>query len=181
MLAEGETCMEATQTPVAGDNARRISQHEAVKAKVERDVHSKIAQESTPRDGEDRAEVKAVAADLRHRAVNEVAESEGELQRARKATRTSQFVDYAFYVVYGLIGLEIALEFLAARQSSGFKQFLDAITMPFLAPFKGLMPDPSLGSMQLMMSYVMALIVYALLHMAVNGMLRLFAEKKAAI
>jgi len=37
------------------------------------------------------------------------------------------------------------------------------------------------GSMQLMLSYVVALVVYALLHMAVNGLLRLFAEKKSAI
>ena len=95
--------------------------------------------------------------------------------------RPSQFVDYGFYLIYGLIGLEIILEFLAARQSSGFKQFLDAVTTPFLAPFKGLMADPSVGSMQLMLSYVVALVVYALLHMAVNGLLRLFAEKKSAI
>jgi len=170
--------MEATQTPVAGDNARRISQHEAVKAKFERDAQARIARESTQAPG---SEEKAVAAKLRERAAHEVVESESELQRARGATRLSQFVDYGFYLIYGLIGLEIVLEFLAARQSSGFKQFLDTVTTPFLAPFKGLMADPSVGSMQLMLSYVAALVVYALLHMAVNGLLRLFAEKKAAI
>ena len=172
--------MEATQTPVADDNARRISQHEAVKAKFERDAQARIARESE-RSTAGAPEEKAVAAKLRDRAANEVAESESELQRARGATRLSQFVDYGFYLIYGLIGLEIILEFLAARQSSGFKQFLDAVTTPFLAPFKGLMADPSVGSMQLMLSYVVALVVYALLHMAVNGLLRLFAEKKSAI
>ena len=50
-----------------------------------------------------------------------------------------------------------------------------------LAPFRGLMPDPAVGSMQLMLSFVVALVVYVLAHMAVNGLLRLFAERKSRI
>ncbi|MBK5257680.1 MAG: YggT family protein, partial [Vicinamibacteria bacterium] len=68
-----------------------------------------------------------------------------------------------------------------ARQASGFKRFLDTLTWPLLAPFKGLMPDPAVGSMQLMLSYIVALVVFLLLHMAVNGLLRLFAERKSTI
>jgi len=43
------------------------------------------------------------------------------------------------------------------------------------------MPDPTVGSMQLMLSYVVGLVVYMLLHMAINGLLRMFAQKKATI
>ena len=50
-----------------------------------------------------------------------------------------------------------------------------------LAPFRGIMSDPSVGSMQLMLSYVVALVVYVLLHMAVSGLLRLFAHRKSTI
>jgi hypothetical protein len=35
--------------------------------------------------------------------------------------------------------------------------------------------------MQLMLSYVVGLVVYLLLHLAVNGLLRLFAQRKASI
>ncbi|MET0554423.1 MAG: YggT family protein [Vicinamibacteria bacterium] len=165
---------------VEADEQRRIAQHERVKSELEEDVHARITREAkaTP---SDQAEVASVASNLRHNAAVEVRESERELGRARKATRASQVVDYAFYLVYGLVGLEIVLELLGARQGSGFKQFMDAVTWPLLAPFRGLMPTPSVGSSQLMLSYVIALGVYILLHLAVNGALRMMAERKAQI
>lgn len=166
---------------VASDEARRIAQHEAVKAKLEKDVHSRITEESAASTPTEQAAVKSVAAGLKQKATSEVAETEGALNRARSSTRISQVADYAFYLIYGLIGLEIALELFGARQASGFKRFLDAVTWPLLAPFRGLMPDPAVGSMQLMLSFVVALVVYVLGHMAVNGLLRLFAERKSRI
>ena len=43
-----------------------------------------------------------------------------------------------------------------------------------------LMPDPAVGSFQLMLSFVVALIVYGLAHLAVRGLLRVlvFRETK---
>lgn len=166
---------------VANDEARRVAQHGAVKAKLEADVHRRITQEAATSTPVERDEVKSVAAGLKHKAAAEVAQSEGQLDRARSATRFSQIVDYVFYLIYGLIGLEIVLELMGARQSSGFKRFLDGATSPLLGPFRGLMPDPTLGSMQLMLSYVVGLVVYLLLHLAVNGLLRLFAQRKESI
>jgi uncharacterized protein YggT (Ycf19 family) len=110
-----------------------------------------------------------------------VAASEAELGRARAGARVSQIVDYVFYVLYGLIGLQIALELLGAREASGFKQFMNTVTYPFLAPFKGLMADPAVGSSQLMFSYIIGLVVYLLLHLAINGALRLLVTKKTEI
>ena len=166
---------------VAADEARRIAQHELVKGKLEEDVHARIARESAASSPAEQAEVKSVAAGLKHKATAEVAETEGELQRARRMTRVSQVGEYVFYVIYGLIGLEIVLELFGARQASGFKRFLDTVTSPLLGPFRGLMPDPAVGSMQLMLSYIVALVVYFLLHMAFNGLLRLFAQRKSSI
>jgi uncharacterized protein YggT (Ycf19 family) len=166
---------------LAADEARRVAQHEVVKGKLEEDVHARIAKESAASSPAEQAEVKAVAAGLKHKATAEVAETEGELQRARQMARVSQVGDYVFFVIYGLIGLEIVLELFGARQASGFKRFLDTVTWPLLGPFRGLMPDPAVGSMQLMLSYVVALVVYGLLHMAVNGLLRLFAQRKSSI
>jgi len=166
---------------VADDEARRLAQHEAVKGKLEGDVHDRIVQASAAASPAEQAEVRSVAADLKHKATSEVAETEAELQRARRMTRVSQVGEYLFYVVYGLIGLEIVLELFGARQASGFKRFLDAVTWPLLAPFRGLMRDPAMGSMQLMLSFVVAVVVYFLLHLAFNGLLRLFAQRKSRI
>lgn len=166
---------------VATDEARRLAQHEEVKGKLESDVHERIARESASMTAAEQAEVRSVAADLKHKATSEVAETDGELARARRVIRISQVTDYAFFVIYGLIGLETILELLGARQASGFKRFLDTLTTPLLGPFRGLMPDPAVGSMQLMLSYVVALIVYVLVHLAANGLLRLFAQRKSSI
>jgi uncharacterized protein YggT (Ycf19 family) len=166
---------------VAEDEARRISQHERIKGKLEEDVHARIEREAAASTPADQADVRGVASGLKRKAAEEVTETENELARARSLGRTSQVVDYVFFLIYGLIGLEIVLELLGARQSSGFKRLLDNVTWPMLAPFRGLMPDPAVGSLQLMLSYIVALIVYFMLHRAINGLLRLFVERKSKI
>lgn len=166
---------------VAADEARRIAQHERIKEKLEDDVHARIARTTAGASPTQQAEVDVVATNLKHKAAAEVIETETELDRARRMTRVSQVVDYVFFVFYGLIGLEIVLELFGARQSSGFKRFLDTITLPLLGPFRGLMPDPAVGSLQLMLSYIVALIVYLLLHQAVNGLLRIFVVRKSTV
>ena len=122
-----------------------------------------------------------MAASLKRKAVREVAATEWELERGQAAARVSQVVDYMFYVVYGIIGVEIVLDAIGARQSACFKQFVDAIASPFLAPFRGLMPTPGIGSFRLMLSYIVAIGMYVLLHMAVNGLLRLLVHRKTAV
>jgi hypothetical protein len=166
---------------VAEDEARRISQHERIKSKLEGDVHAGIEREAQGENAAGRAELRNVAADLKHKATSEVAQTERELDRARGATRTSQVIDYVFYLIYGIIGVEIALELFGARESSGFKSFMDALSAPFLAPFRGLFRDPAIGSFQLMSSYLAALVVYVLLHLAINAFLRMFVERKARV
>ena len=168
------------QRTLADDETRRHAQHEQVKSRLEGEVHEQIASAGTASVTE-KAQVQSVAAQLRQRATSEVAEAEHELQVGRGAARVAQVVDYLFYVVYGLIGLEIVLELFGARQASGFKRFLDGVSYPFRAPFRGLMPDPSVGSMQLMVSYLVGLVVWMLIHMAVKGLLRVVGERRATI
>jgi uncharacterized protein YggT (Ycf19 family) len=118
---------------------------------------------------------------LKEKAVREVTGTERELERARVVARGSQVVDYAFYLVYGIITVAIVLEAIGARESAGFKQFVDAIAWPFVAPFRGIMNDPAVGSFRFMLSYVVALVAYVLLHAAINGLLRIFAHRKTAV
>jgi uncharacterized protein YggT (Ycf19 family) len=166
---------------LAADEARKLSQHEAVKRRVTENVHEEISRESdrtTPREQDD---AEAVASSLKHKAVRELAHTEGEIARTRRLARVSQVVDYVFYLVYGIISLEIALEALGAREGAGFKQFVDTLAAPLLAPFEGLMPDPGTGQYRFMVSYVIALVVYVLIHLAVKGLLRLFVQKKTTV
>ena len=166
---------------LAADEARRIAQHESVKGEVREKVHAEIARRTDERSPADRADADALAESLKRKAVREVATTESELARGQMAARASQIVDYLFYVVYGIIGLEIVLDAIGARQSAGFKQFIDAIASPFLAPFRGLMPTPGVGNFRFMLSFIVALAVYALLHMAVNGLFRLFVHRKTVV
>jgi uncharacterized protein YggT (Ycf19 family) len=165
---------------LAQDEARRISGHEQVKDQIRRDVQDEV-QIAADQKRTEKPVVEHVAADLKNRAVQEVSGAEAELDRAKRAARTSQIVDYIFYLIYGIIGIEIALELLGAREASGFKRFMDLISMPLLAPFRGLMHDPAIGSSQLMFSYIIGLGVWILIHVAINGALRLFVHKKTAV
>lgn len=161
------------------DDERKVQQHEQVKGEIRDEIHREIKARTAQ--APDVAGVEGVAQRMQHKAVREVLSSESELETARAVSRVSQVIDYLFFVLYGLIGLLIVLEMLGARQGSGFKQFIDLITKPFLAPFKGLMPDPSVGSFQLMISYIIGLGIYILIHLAINGALRLFVARKTTV
>jgi uncharacterized protein YggT (Ycf19 family) len=170
----------ARQQNLTVDEAERISRHESVKRAVRDQVRADVAREAeaTP---VNRADEEAAADRLKQKAVREIGDTESELERGRAAARASQILDYVFYLAYGIIGLAIALEAIGARESAGFKQFIDTLVTPLVAPFRGIMPDPGVGSFQLMLSYLVALAVYLLLHMAINGLLRLLAERKTAV
>lgn len=161
------------------DANQRTAQHEMVKGKVRDEVRGEIAQ-SAQQVGPSRS-VDTVAGDLKTKAIKDIYSDEADLARGKTMARVSQIVNYIFYVLYGVIGLQIVLELLGAREQNPFKQFLNTVTTPFLAPFKGLLSDPAIGSMQLMISYIIGLFVYFLFHLAVRGLLRLLAYKKATV
>ncbi|MFY9558438.1 MAG: YggT family protein [Blastocatellia bacterium] len=166
---------------LAVDESERIAEHEAVKREARKGVHAEIADQADRLDERDKARAAEVGDQLKQKAITEVADTEAELDRARGVARISQVVDYLFYIIYGLIGLEILLDLLGARDSNAFKNLIDRLNAPLLAPFRGLMPDPSSGRFQLRISYIVALIVYVLLHLAINGLLRLIAHRKTAV
>lgn len=105
-----------------------------------------------------------------------IAEQDRELQRRRNMKRAVMFLNYMFFLLYGLIAMEIVLELFGAREESQFKVFLDTITAPFLAPFHGLLFDPQIGPFRLMLSFIFAMFFYFLVHMALRGFLRLIAH-----
>lgn len=167
---------------LAADEMRREVQHESVKAQIESDVNSEIAaraERTTP--GEARR-MEEVAGEFRSKAMGEVVETEREVERARGLARVSQVIDYIFYVIYALLTMRFFLNLLAARQGSGFVQFINNVTEPFYAPFKGIVPTPSTAEgFRFALPILIAILAYVILHLGINGLLRLFAHRKTAI
>lgn len=167
---------------VAGDDARQAMRHEAVKEKVGSDVNAEITEQAATASAGEQERVAEVAEEVRDTAIDEAVKGERVVGRARTAARASQFIDYAFYVVYSLLAIRLVLALIAARSSNGFVQFIRAVTDPFYALFRGIVPSPSAeGGYTLVVPIVIAMVVYLLLHAAINGVLRLVGTRKTAI
>jgi uncharacterized protein YggT (Ycf19 family) len=166
---------------VSLDEERRLASHQEVKASIDDDVNARIKQESARVEPKEAAEVAEVAQDLKQRSVREAVSTEREVGRGRAAARVSQVVDYCFYLIYGLIGLQFLLGLMGARSGNGFVQFINAVTSPLLAPFDRIVGTPAAGAHQLRISFLFALIVYIFLHFAINGAFRLVAHRKVTV
>jgi hypothetical protein len=172
-----------TDDKLALEEARRAAQHESVKSQVEGEIQTEIseraAQKPAPQESQ---KIDQVAGDFRSKAVNEVIDTEREVQRSRGLARVSQVVDYVFFVIYALLGLRFLLALLAARSTAGFVRFIVAISNPFYEPFRGIVSSPSTdGGHTLLLPIVIAMVAYLLLHLAINGLLRMFAHRKTEI
>jgi uncharacterized protein YggT (Ycf19 family) len=94
--------------------------------------------------------------------------------------RVTQGVDYLFYLLYGLLGIRFVLALLGANEQAGFVQFVNGLTQPFYGPFAGIVARPSVNGGFLDFPLLVALLAYALLHMAIRGLIRLMAGSATA-
>lgn len=171
-----------TEDDVGAAEAREASRLAAMKARVGSDVNAEIsghaAKSSTGAD----ARVAEVAGRMRDTALDDTVRRDRTVSHARTAARGSQFLDYAFYVLYALLGLRLVLGLIAARSGNGFVRFIAAITDPFYAPFKGIVASPATeGGNTLVLPIVIALAVYAMVHVGINGLLRMVGSRKTSI
>src|SRR5436305_15037035 len=167
---------------LAIEEARRAGQHGSVKSQVEGEVQAEIAEHGAQTPAPESERIGQLAGEFRAKAVDEVVDTEREVERGRGAARVSQVVDYIFYVIYALLGMRFLLALLAARSTAGFVQFIVTVTNPFYAPFRGIVASPSTDQGHtLLLPIVIAFIVYLLLHLGINGLLRIIAHRKTAI
>jgi uncharacterized protein YggT (Ycf19 family) len=167
---------------VAEDESRQATMHEAVKSKVERHVNAEIAGEAVAASSAAQPRVVEVAGQLRDKAVDSALKGERVLGHARTAARGSQFIDYAFYLVYSLLGIRLVLALIAAQSSNGFVQFIRAVTDPFYAPFRGIVPNQTVeGGFTLVVPILIAMVAYMMLHAAMNGLLRMVGHRKTEV
>lgn len=164
------------------DELQRSANYEAIKSTVKSEVGGEIAAEAQVPTSAESNEIDRIAGDMRQKAVHEVVETENEVERGRVVARISQVIDYIFFVVYGLLTIRLLLALFAARSGNDFVQFIRNITDPFYAPFKGIVASPSTSEgFTLALPIVIALVVYILLHMAINGILRMFVHRKTTV
>ncbi len=164
---------------LAIDEAERIAQYEAVKRTARDGIQTEIAQQPVTSHNQDR--LSQIGEQMRDQAVTDVVATDREVATTRVVARGSQILDFAFYLIYGIIGLEILFDLLGARKTNGIRQFVDLLSSPLLAPFRNLLPDPETGRFQFRVSYLMALVIYILLHLAIKALFRLVAHRRTAV
>jgi hypothetical protein len=171
-----------TDSTVSADEARRVAQHEAIKSRVERDVNADIQQRAETGGAGEAAKLAEVADKLRGGAIDEVKGKDREVSVARGLARGSGVIDYVFSLIYGLLAIRLVLALVAARSGSGFVRLIQAITDPLYGMFRGIVPSPSVdGGFTLALPIIIAIVAYALLHAAINGLLRTIAHRKTEI
>ena len=84
---------------LAIEEARRAGQHGSVKSQVEGEVQAEIAESAAVTPPRESERIDQVAGQFRAKAVDEVVQTEREVERGRGAARISQIVDYLFFVL----------------------------------------------------------------------------------
>jgi len=164
------------------DEARRTAEHQRVRSRVQREVDTEIEAAADRPVREESREVERAGAKLRSRALDEAVGTEREVARGRHTARVAQFVDYAFWLLYGLLGIRLVLALIGARPRAGFVQAIQAITNPLYAPFRGILPNLTTeGGYTLVLPVLFAIFMYLLLHLAVRGLLRLIGERRTHV
>ena len=171
-----------TDDNLAIEEAERSANYEAIKSTVKGEVGNEIAAEASVRTPGEAARIDELSQHMRSKAVDEVVETERDVERGRSVARVSQVVDYIFFVIYGLLVIRLLLALFAARSGNDFVQFIRAISDPFYAPFRGIVASPTTPEgYTLALPIIIALVVYLLLHMAINGLLRMFVHRKTEV
>jgi len=104
-----------------------------------------------------------------------------DVRRSYNLTRITQFVWLVAGVLETLFGVRIILKLLNANPAAGFAQFITNATAPFLAPFTGLMNNPTAGNGSVLeITTVIAMLVYALLAWGIVKLLWIVFERRIA-
>jgi uncharacterized protein YggT (Ycf19 family) len=166
---------------VYSDEVQREAQHRQVKSRIGREVNAEITALADRPTVSDQEHESAVAAELRGKAIRDVSSTERELGRARQLARVRQVIDYGFGVIYTLLAIRLLLALLGARPGADFARWIRALTDPFYAPFKGILPNLTAEGSTVVLSLAFGLAMYGVLHLGIRGLLRLIAVRRAEI
>jgi uncharacterized protein YggT (Ycf19 family) len=175
--------MRTVQPELADEEARRAAQHEAIKGGVVDDVNRDVADRAaSPASRSEVARMDRAAAELRGHAVDEVIDGEHHARKARGLARASQFVDYAFFLVYALLALRFFLAIIGANAAAGFARFIATVSDPFYAPFRNIVESPAVGAHgRVLLPAVIAMLAYGVLHLVVYKALRMAVSRRTEL
>ena len=93
--------------------------------------------------------------------------------QASGTTILTRFVWFVVGVINTLIAIRFVLLLLGANQSSGFVDFIYAVTSALVAPFTGIFGEPVFGSFVFEWSSLLAIAVYSLIAWGIAKLLTL--------
>ena len=104
-----------------------------------------------------------------------------DVRRSYTLMRITQFVWLLAGVLETLFAVRIILKLLVANPAAGFAQFITNATAPFLAPFAGLMTNPTASNGSVLeITTLIAMLVYALLAWGIVRLLWIVFERRVA-
>lgn len=155
---------------------------QSVRDDVAGDVQANLADRAyEARDPREPHRLAREAAAIRERAVDEAIGEERAAERSRGLARVSQFIDYAFFLLYALLATRFILVLIGARASSGFVKLIATVTDPFFSPFRDIVASPEVGPGHFAMPVLVALFAYMVLHFAINRLLRTIVQRKTQL
>ncbi|HEY2515877.1 MAG TPA: YggT family protein [Polyangiaceae bacterium] len=86
--------------------------------------------------------------------------------------RVAAVFDFLFGILYLILGIRLLLVLFDARQGAGFVRFINQITEPFYAPFRGIVANGSIEAHPIAWPLVVAIVAYAVLHAIIRALLR---------
>ena len=117
---------------------------------------------------------------LRREAVNGITATSDEPTVRASVAPGAQFIDHAFGLAYAILALAMALHAVGAPASALYTRLVDALALPLVTPFLGVLPVNPVGSSSFLSACAFALVVFLLIHMAINATLRMFTERQRA-
>ncbi len=91
--------------------------------------------------------------------------------RYRAVGALSTAVNFVFAIIYTIVGFRIVLEVIGANPGNRFKALIDRLSAPLLGVFEGLLPNVRFENFVLPLSFIFALVVYALVHYGIRRIL----------
>jgi len=84
---------------------------------------------------------------------------------------------YFFGLLEGILALRFALRAIGANPASGFAQFIYGLTAPFVAPFHGLIAEPTFDRAALEVTTLIAMFVYLLVGIAITALINILYSR----
>jgi uncharacterized protein YggT (Ycf19 family) len=104
-----------------------------------------------------------------------------EVRHGFRPTRITDLVWLLAAVLESLLGIRVILALVNANPEAGFAQLITKLTAPFLAPFTGLMTNPTTANGAVLeVTTLVAMLVYALVAWGIVRLIWIILERRVA-